>query len=395
MRAEGALAEWGYVAASRARAETRLYAVGPELAADAGLAHAQPEPTTRPLAGALSRTAAEPPALERLATAGPGERALAREEPGLSSPPRLGPSPSRREPDERPAASTLAFSASWRRAARPTPRPSFAVSMSERARLGADLASAEAERERAERARAAIGRFRMVGRAGQEEAARHERAAAQAASRARDLIAQLADSGRRREDLMARAAERERWHQERLPQILARSSPPSAISRPTGTQKGAMRAPLAGRPGPELAAAARTLSDARALRPPDPRSRSRACATSGGALSARSAPRPPAGSDTRSASTAGVRRLTRAGREEARQLRATIERSEQAQSASTPSRPPPARTASGARAGIERRERWERDLAPALSGRAEALEGEIARRVEARLADIEHSRPAT
>ncbi len=75
VRAEGALAEWGYVAASRARAETRLYAVGPELAADAALARDDPEPTTRRLAGALSRTAAEPPALERLATAGPGEQA--------------------------------------------------------------------------------------------------------------------------------------------------------------------------------------------------------------------------------------------------------------------------------------------------------------------------------
>jgi conjugative relaxase-like TrwC/TraI family protein len=54
VRAEGALAEWGYVAASRARAETRLYAVGPELVDDA-------EPATRRLAGALSRPAADRP----------------------------------------------------------------------------------------------------------------------------------------------------------------------------------------------------------------------------------------------------------------------------------------------------------------------------------------------
>ena len=51
VRAEGALAEWGYVAASRARAETRLYAVGPELADDAGLARNDPEPATRPTRG--------------------------------------------------------------------------------------------------------------------------------------------------------------------------------------------------------------------------------------------------------------------------------------------------------------------------------------------------------
>ena len=44
VRAQGALAEWGYVAASRARAETRLYAVGPELDTDAGLGRDNPCP---------------------------------------------------------------------------------------------------------------------------------------------------------------------------------------------------------------------------------------------------------------------------------------------------------------------------------------------------------------
>jgi hypothetical protein len=63
--AEGALAEWGYVVASRAREETRLYAVGPELVDDAGVAREQPEPATRRLVGALSRIAADPPAIER------------------------------------------------------------------------------------------------------------------------------------------------------------------------------------------------------------------------------------------------------------------------------------------------------------------------------------------
>ena len=62
VRAEGALAEWGYVAASRARGETRLYAVGPELVADAGRRAMSPSPTARALAGALSRSAAEPAA---------------------------------------------------------------------------------------------------------------------------------------------------------------------------------------------------------------------------------------------------------------------------------------------------------------------------------------------
>jgi hypothetical protein len=65
VRAQGALAEWGYVAASRARAETRLYAVGPELDGDAGLARDEPVPATRLLASALSRTAAQPAAVEQ------------------------------------------------------------------------------------------------------------------------------------------------------------------------------------------------------------------------------------------------------------------------------------------------------------------------------------------
>jgi conjugative relaxase-like TrwC/TraI family protein len=65
VRAEGALAEWGYVAASRARTETRLYAVGPELLDDAGLARNDPEPAVRRLADALTRAGAEPSAVSR------------------------------------------------------------------------------------------------------------------------------------------------------------------------------------------------------------------------------------------------------------------------------------------------------------------------------------------
>jgi conjugative relaxase-like TrwC/TraI family protein len=57
VRAEGALAEWGYVAASRARGETRIYAVGPECDEETGRTSSDRE-TTRSLAGALSRPAA-------------------------------------------------------------------------------------------------------------------------------------------------------------------------------------------------------------------------------------------------------------------------------------------------------------------------------------------------
>lgn len=63
VRAEGALAEWGYVAASRARGETRLYAVRPELEADDRLAGERPD-ASRALRHTLARPAAMPSAVE-------------------------------------------------------------------------------------------------------------------------------------------------------------------------------------------------------------------------------------------------------------------------------------------------------------------------------------------
>jgi conjugative relaxase-like TrwC/TraI family protein len=80
-RAEGALAEWGYVAASRARVETRLYAVGPELADDAAFGRNQTEPAVRRLASALTRAAAERPAADRIERRpeAPSPRQMARE----------------------------------------------------------------------------------------------------------------------------------------------------------------------------------------------------------------------------------------------------------------------------------------------------------------------------
>jgi flagellar biosynthesis GTPase FlhF len=62
-RDKGALREWGYVACSRARMETRLYVVGDALEPeDHGRPVDERDPTAR-LAGALERSAAEQPAL--------------------------------------------------------------------------------------------------------------------------------------------------------------------------------------------------------------------------------------------------------------------------------------------------------------------------------------------
>jgi hypothetical protein len=82
IRGEGALAEWAYVACSRAREETRLYGVAPELDLDAhGLTPAR-MPAARSLVTALGRSSAEPLGLDHLVAShevhapaqAPGER---------------------------------------------------------------------------------------------------------------------------------------------------------------------------------------------------------------------------------------------------------------------------------------------------------------------------------
>ena len=90
----------------------------------------------------------------------------------------------------------------------------------------------------------------------------------------------------------------------------------------------------------------------------------------------------------------GLRLLTRSGREEGRRLAAMIEGSEPTVERLTADRAAAGRQLRALGPALQHRERWERELAPALSGRAEALESEIARRLQARLAEIEHEPPA-
>jgi hypothetical protein len=89
----------------------------------------------------------------------------------------------------------------------------------------------------------------------------------------------------------------------------------------------------------------------------------------------------------------GLRLLTRSGREDGRQLRAAIERSEQTMERLNTEQAATGHELRALQPALARWERWERDLAPALSGRAEVLEAEIARRVQARLAEIEREPP--
>jgi hypothetical protein len=170
----------------------------------------------------------------------------------------------------------------------------------------------------------------MLGREGQAEAAHYERAALEAASRIEDLIARQAETDRRRDVLIARAAHRDLWHEERVPQILARLE---GIEHEVGGV-----APLTDRPGPELAATTRTLTDAlERSRPPDPHTE-----------------------------VARLRLLSRSGREDARRLRAMIVGSEQAVDRLHGEQAAAGRQLRAPSPALERRERWERELVPAL-----------------------------
>ncbi len=63
LRGAGALAEWAYVACSRAREETRLYGAAPELELDAHVFAPAQTPASPALMAALSRSSTEPLAL--------------------------------------------------------------------------------------------------------------------------------------------------------------------------------------------------------------------------------------------------------------------------------------------------------------------------------------------
>lgn len=65
LRGEGALAEWTYVACSRAREETLLYGAAPELDRDGDADMPARRPASHSLAAALRRSAPEPLATER------------------------------------------------------------------------------------------------------------------------------------------------------------------------------------------------------------------------------------------------------------------------------------------------------------------------------------------
>jgi AAA domain/TrwC relaxase len=358
-------AEWAYVAASRHRIDLRVYAIADE-----------PERAAEALAATWERRQAKHLATERLQAAGRGERALEREVPDVPAPTALGTVPElARQPEgDRLRLDHARLLEELAGRGPPDPTPELRRLEAERGRLGADLARGEEERQRAESVRAAIGRFRMVGRAGQEEAARHDKTVAEAAARAQNLAAQLADTGRRRTELVANEAKRDLWHQERLPQVLARLE---AIEHELA-RAGHGDEVISARPSPELAAASRTLTDAlERSGPPGPRPQ----------IARRQA-------QWERLDRLGLRLLGRSGREEGRQLRAAIARSEHAQERIYDEQTAAVRELSALRAALECRERWERELAAALSERADVLESEIARRVEARLPDIEREPPA-
>ena len=235
-----------------------------------------------------------------------GERALAREEPGERSSPRARP-PSRRAGDGRPA----------RPGARASPP---------RGRARAPWRRSRPRRGRARAGRARPRRDRSLSHGWAEPARR--RPPATSGRRPRRPSApgtsppRWPTAGAGARTLAARAQSASGGTRSACRRSSPVSRPPSAISRPSGTAERAMSAPLAGRPGPELAAAARTLTDAlERSRPPDPRTQIARLrdewARLERALGAEAAHQQ---RHAERLDQLGLRLLTRAGREEGRQL---------------------------------------------------------------------------
>jgi hypothetical protein len=82
LEGRGALQEWGYVAATRARTETRLYLTKPPLEPDLHSRGAGPEGAVERVSRALERSSTEPLALGQI-TARPDARVHARRQEGL------------------------------------------------------------------------------------------------------------------------------------------------------------------------------------------------------------------------------------------------------------------------------------------------------------------------
>ena len=160
-------AEWAYVAASRHRIDLRVY-----LSAD------EPERAAEALAERWERRQAKHLATERLEAAG---RAAAEHGPAPAREPEApvpaaerAPAGGAEDPLAALRAERAALLAELRAGGPPDPSEALRRLGAERGLVGAELERVREERARAEAERAGIGRLRLLGRAGQAEAARLE-----------------------------------------------------------------------------------------------------------------------------------------------------------------------------------------------------------------------------
>jgi len=406
-------AEWAYVAASRHRIALTLYAPAPDQ-----------EPVAEALARAWERRQAKSLALDRIERAAPGDERGGGEDavdPGLLRierfvDPAAGASGSAgtgardpHAPDRAPAASEAssplpdpasalrterdALQAELRSGGPERPEKTPERLAEERVRAERELAALRDRREQAAEGLAGISRWRLVGRAGQEEAAGHRARIEALEARERPLADEIADTHTREHEARAQIAAYERWRTERLPRIVERLQDLDTEIARHETAPGALPG-AAQATSPRPAGAGHELWHERGVLahhkdhggPPDPRAelsrleeRAREAAER-----LREAQAHEEALCERRDELGPLSRLRRQGREEASELERRIADARQAVAGRQRSLDALAPPLADRRGELAPRERWEEQIVPALGARIEAIDRELEARVDAR-----------
>jgi hypothetical protein len=378
-------AEWAYVAASRQRIDLRVY-----------LSAEEPERAAGALGERWERRQAKHLATERLevsARAAPQAPAAPAREPGTpAAEPALA-----REPGQDSLAALQAereaLVAALRAGGRPDPAAALRALGAREAGLEEELGRAQHLRVWAEGERAGIGRFRLVGRAGQAHAAHYEEVAGQAGTREGTLGAKLAEIAGERARLEAQAAEREGFV-ERLPALCRRLE--ALETALAGGEEGGSPAPRPAGPTPALWVERQVLAEQLARGgPPDPseelRRLGQELARVERDLSLTGDQQERMAGQLRAIGPLGLLRAER--RAEARRLRDELGRTgERAEDLRTRRAELPDHLAA-ARQQEAAHGAWGRTEAPVLERRIGALDAALARQADERAREAERERP--
>jgi conjugative relaxase-like TrwC/TraI family protein len=421
-------AEWAYVAASRHRIELSLYAPAPDA-----------EPVAEALSRAWERRQAKSLALDRIEGRADGASTEARRaagapvrldalreerfvDPAAGAPVSAGaPERDPLAPDRAPAetkasspppdaaaalcAEREALQAEVRSCGPPTPAEAPEELREERARLERARAQVVREREQAEDGLAGLSRWRLVGRAGQDEAAAYRTQIERAQERERGLEAQIADLSARQREARAQQVTHETWRVERLPQIVAHIEDLDAElcrhEAAPGAAPGAgdvTRSPRPAGAGHELWAERTVLAHHRdAGGPPTPRPELVAHvhdAHERAQQDLREAERDRDRLSERLEAMGPLARLRRSGREEAAGLERQVADARRFVDVEARDAAAWAERAGGIDQQLAERERWEREARPVLAQRIDAIDRELGARVAARVRAAETQLPA-